>query len=168
LEVLAVERERFARHEPREHLKALIEAGGARLQIHGLAHLVEPAVIFGRAHTRSEDDASLRQVVQRDRFLHQLPGTPSRNGGEHRAEDDSLGAGRHRAHQDPGVEERKGGEVFRLDSDGVRDEEPVPAVLLGGDGDVDDALGGLGGVQNEAVPERHAGWFIRVRRFPLL
>ena len=131
LEVLALEGERLSRHEAGQHLQAFVETGGARLEVHRLADFVETAVILGRPYTRSQNDATVGQVVERHDLSGQLPGTPSRNGGEHRTENEALGPHRHRSHEDPGVEERKGGEVCRLDPDRVgRDLEAGTTVAV--------------------------------------
>nr|WP_238164213.1 hypothetical protein [Kribbella pittospori] len=113
---------------------ALVEALG---ELSALGGLAEPGVVPARAGPEAEDEPAVREVLQRACLEGELGRAASGQRDDHRPDQDSAGGLRDRGERHPGIGNRR---FVRRGAEQVPHEEPVPAVVLGRNGEIAEDL----------------------------
>src|SRR5690606_16724202 len=127
--VLTLEGHRLAAPEADQDLQRLVQLRGVQPVAHRLAKATEFPVEVA-TDPGSDDQAPVRQVIQRDRFLRDFPRTTARERRDQGAEPQSICGTGHGGQRDPWVDDR----VFGRQVDGLEmipEEEAVPAGRVG-------------------------------------
>ena len=112
----------------------------------------------GAPRPSGESEASPREPVEGGGLPRDQPGTVPGEGRQHGAQADALGADGDRGEQHPGVGKGRRGLVGGNGVGRVPEEHPIPARLLGVDGELNQG-GGVTAVANvgEGQTEAHLG-----------
>ena len=115
-----------------QNVEALVELLGTNAADRILGADSRVASVPRPAQADRQDEAPVRQVVDRDRLPRHLPWTATRQREDHGTQRDALRDRGHRAEHDPGVED-----IAALDRDVVPGEYTIPAAFLGLAGHLD-------------------------------
>ena len=138
--MVALEGEWLAAPEAFEDGQGLGEHGRARAAVALVA--TEPgAFVRRRAEAHGKGEAATREPVEGGGLPRYQPGTAPCEGRQHRAKADALGADGDRGEQHPGVGKGRRGLAGGDGVGRVPEEHPIPARLLGVDGELNQGGG---------------------------
>src|SRR5262245_24403377 len=127
--MFAGEAEGLAAPRSGHNCQPLVKQLRAHLYVHRFADLAESTIILCSSEPDSQDDPSVRKMIECCRLACELPWSSARNRSNQRADTDSLCPRGYRSQRNPGIEPGKRSALER-NADRVGDEDSIPPGVL--------------------------------------